>query len=835
MSLRKFSWREFSSRPLRAFLTFLSITIGVGAVVAVLLATSTTRKAQRDMLKAVSGKADLEIISGGVGFPLSVLKDVSGLPGIDAAVPDLNRYGTLFTSEDRKARTQVLGIDPRIDQLVRDYTLVEGEQPSTVRHAMLDKSFADSLGIVVGDSVKLLSKSGLQAFTVVGLVRPSGGTSVVLGSNMYLVLPAAQRVFQTGNKIDQIHIVLHDRGQEAQAIEAIAQKLPEGVTVRSVRSTSDFAQEALFAPQNGLLITVAYAVLIATFIIYNAFQMAVGERRKQLGILRAVGATPKQIRWMILREALWISAPAAIVGCAIGVYGAGFLNGMTETILQIDLPGVHLQWWPFVVAIAIGLGVSLLGALIPASSAAAVDPMEAIRATEPHNTGSGIFFTWKMCVLAWFVGLYLLWLSSRDVGIGLDFVGIIIILLGCVLVIPRALKPVCLWLADMFEPILGVPARLATKQLLRHVGRTSMTVSVLFVALAMCMGMAGNVLDHVRNVHVWFKQTMVGDFFVRSSLPNFTTGSAADLPATIEQQVSQLEGVQCVITMRYLNVLVGEDSLMMVVRDFSKAQGDFFDWTEGSSDQAIEQLKAGKIVVGSVLANRRKLKVGDTLPISAGLHVVDFTIAGISNDYLGGGLTVHIDRPVAHDLLGIDGVDGLIVQAIPDQRQSVEAALKQLCKTNGLILQSYAQVVGMIDGMVNSVVGSLWMLLALGCAIAAMGLVNTLTMNILEQTREIGMLRVIAMTRSQVRRMIFAQALFLGLLALIPGAIVGTFVQFAIGIAADVVLGHNVSFLFRPELFLGAIAVGLALVLIASLVPAERAARLDLATAMHYE
>jgi putative ABC transport system permease protein len=194
-----------------------------------------------------------------------------------------------------------------------------------------------------------------------------------------------------------------------------------------------------------------------------------------------------------------------------------------------------------------------------------------------------------------------------------------------------------------------------------------------------------------------------------------------------------------------------------------------------------------------------------------------------------------MDRSVAHDLLGIEGIDGLIVRADPQDLAAVGASLRELCKSQGLILQSYAELVSLIDGMVNSVVGSLWMLLALGCLIAAMGLVNTLTMNIMEQTREIGMLRVVAMTRSQVRMMIFAQALFLGIMGIVPGVLVGVLVQYAIGLSSNVVLGHDVAFTLRPGLFLGSIVIGLVLVLLASLIPAERAARLQVAAALQYE
>lgn len=835
MSLERFSWREIVARPLRVFLTFLSIAIGVGAVVAVLHATATTRLAQRDILRAVSGKSDIEILSGGTGFPYSLLKEVSQVSGVENAIPGLNRFGVVFTEEDRKARAQVLGIDPRVDQMVREYDVVQGELPTSIRHVMLDESFADSLELTVGDSIKLLAKSGMQPFTVSGLVRPSGGSAVVLGSSVYMVLPAAQRAFQSGNKIDQIQVVVQDRARLQQTLQAITQKLPPELTVRPVRTQSDLAQETLFAPQNGLRMAVAFAIIIAVFIIYNTFQMAVGERRKQLGILRAIGATPKQIQRMILRESLWISTLGSAAGCLLGIYGAGLLNKATESVLQVNLPGLTLQWLPFVVAVSVGIGVSLLGALVPARNAAAVQPMEAIRAVPPPNQTISLRLAGPASLLALPIGLICIWLATRDVLLGLDVVGVVLILLGCVLMIPWLLRPACQQLAEWLEPWFGVAAHLATKQLLRHVGRTSLTIGVLFVALATSIGMAGNVLDNVRNVQQWYQRTIVGDYFIRATLPDFATGAAADLPEDLERQVSEIEGTVQVHSMRLVNVQSKDDTLLLVVRDFSGEQPELFELVQSSSRQVHQALTGGQVVIGSVLAMRRNLNLGDEIPLNTGAGSASLTVAGIANDYLGGGLTVYMDRSVAHDLLGIEGIDGLIVRADPQDLAAVGASLRELCKSQGLILQSYAELVSLIDGMVNSVVGSLWMLLALGCLIAAMGLVNTLTMNIMEQTREIGMLRVVAMTRSQVRMMIFAQALFLGIMGIVPGVLVGVLVQYAIGLSSNVVLGHDVAFTLRPGLFLGSIVIGLVLVLLASLIPAERAARLQVAAALQYE
>ena len=836
MTLAQFSLREVRSRPGRVLLTFLSIAIGVGAVVAVLLATATSRAAQRSMLQAVSGKADLELISDSPsGFDYGLVGVVRDTAGVELAAPSLNRVAVLFIDEDKRARTQVFGIDPRIDQQVRDYEVVAGRLPEKYSEMLLDESFALSLDVQVDTRVKILARGGLQEFQVVGLVRPSG-TAVALGSAAYLVLPAAQSVFKTGGRIDQVQIVVQSGSDVSQVTQAIASQLPEGVTVRAPRTSSDMAQETMFATENGLRMAIAFAVLIAAFIIYNTFQMAVGERRRQLGILRAVGATRGQITWMILREALWISLAGSAAGCLFGVWGAQYLNRVTELMMNVVLPGTQISPLPFVIAVAVGIAVSLLGALIPARSASRVEPVEAIRAIEIQHNDLVIRRATPLGVVLLPVALGLLWLTRiGQFPLGTDIVAIVGVLLACVLMIPLVLSFLSRRMAWLLERVLGVEARLAHKQLTRHLGRTTLTVGVLFVAMSTSTGLAGNILDNVRNVTDWYSRAIIGDFFVRASMPDLATGAAADLPEGTGEDLAKIPGIASLEAMRLVSGHSGEQSVVVIVRDFEGDPESFFDVVNGSGAQAVSGLQRGQAVVGSVLAERLSLGVGDNIPLETESGTVQLPIAAIVNDYMAGGLTIYLTRDVANQMLNVSGVDAYIIQAERGQMSAVETALQEYCQQQGLLLQSYADMVEFIDGMINGVIASLWMLLALGCAIATIGLVNTLTMNILEQTREIGMLRVVAMTRGQVRRMIFAQATLVGLIGLIPGAVAGVFVAYSIGLSAQAVLGREIVFHFRPGLVLGCLVAGIVVVMLASLIPAERAARLQLSAALHYE
>jgi putative ABC transport system permease protein len=805
--------------------------------VAVLLSISTTRQAQRDILRAVSGKADLEIIADGDhGFAYSLLNLIRQTEGVEVAVPSITRYAMLFHGAETKARAQVLGIDPRIDQRVRDYEITHGTQLSGIKDVLLDASFANSLSIAVGDEIKLLSEGGLRLFNVVGFVKPRGGTAVSLGSAVYLVLPAAEAAFGTKSRIDQVQLVVKD-GSSVEDVEArLLNNLPTGLTIQPPKTRSQMAEETMFATENGLRMSIAFALLISTFIIYNTFQMAVGERRRQLGILRAIGATQSQVGWMILREAVGISLLASAVGCFLGVYGASYLTRVTEQLMQVTLPTVTLSWLPFVIAVGVGVAVSVVGSILPARRASSVQPLEAIRAIDNAHNQEVLNITRPAGIFVLIIGLVLLVLAVRgNLPLGGDVAAVIVLLLSLVLFVPTGLQATSAVLARLLRPWLGVEAELAQRQLTRHLGRSALTIGVMFVAISTSTGMAGNVLDNVQNVRNWYTRAIIGDFFVRAANPDVATGTAADMPADIEDQLTRIPGVESIDPIRYVNARTGDNSVLVIVRDFVGKPADFFDLIEGTDDQAVAGLREGKVVVGSVLTQRLGLHVGDSIPLETQLGTKNLEIVATTNEYIAGGLTLYMQRDMAENLLNVSGVHAYVVQADDDRLAEVEASLQAVCKQHHIILQSYADVVSFINGMVNSVIASLWMLLALGCVIAAMGLVNTLTMNILEQTREIGMLRVVAMTRGQVRRMILAQAILLGTIGLIPGAIAGICIAYIISLSSFSILGHNIVFQLRLGLVFGCLSLGAVIVLLASLIPAERAARLKLASALHYE
>jgi putative ABC transport system permease protein len=243
----------------------------------------------------------------------------------------------------------------------------------------------------------------------------------------------------------------------------------------------------------------------------------------------------------------------------------------------------------------------------------------------------------------------------------------------------------------------------------------------------------------------------------------------------------------------------------------------------------------GEVTLGSVLAQQVNLGAGDTIELQTSEGLKSLPVAGVINDYMGGGLVIHMDRRTGENLLGIQGIDAIVVRAKPQQKAEVETALREIAEKYGVLFQSYSQLTGEIDRMMAGVIAGLWVVMLLGILVAAMGVMNTLSMNVLEQTRELAMLRVVAMTRRQARRTIMAQAAILGTIGLVPGVLLGVGLAWLINLSLLRTIGREVSFGMHPWLGLSGLVAALVLVILAAWFPAQRAANLEPIQALRYE
>ncbi len=841
------TWRliahDLCRHPGRSTLTLLSIAIGIASVIAASLATATTRQAYRRMYEEIAGRAALQVTAPANGtFPQEVAETIAQVRGVQAAVPSYQR-ATRIIFEHKHLVLIAIGIDPIHDSDAREYELREGRflTPDDRDSGLLEVGFATGAGIHVGDRVKFLSakvhKLGhMGTITIVGLLAPRGPAVFNSGGAMFLPLHFAQRYLGDKGKINTIDIVLADGTDENTVAQQIREVLPPGLDVHPPASASQLAKGTMMEVEWGLSFASVFAAVLAFIIIANTFLMKISERRPQIAILRAVGATRRQIAGIMLREALILGIVGTLLGCAVGLAG-GYLLMVAITRLYVDAPPpVILSPLPFVLALVFGPAFSLAAAAVPTWATTRVTPLEAMRPVVARE-GSGVPRWMPISGIALLLVVAVLlvasvhgWLPSwLSIGLGALAVALV------VLVIPVLVRPLVAFTGWLLRP-LGLPEiRLAQRQVVRHPVRSALTIGVVYVATAIGIGLGSIITTTVGDVRSWYRQTLQGDFFLRTEFPNNTTGESVLVPDALEEEVRHIPGVTSVDTMRFFNTHVGERPVVVVSREFPDREPPIALY-RAAPQEVHRRLLQGEVVIGTKLAQELNVKPGDEIEVDTTQHGKQkLRVAALAIDYMVGGEIIYIYRAKAEKLFDVQGVNTILATVQPDSLSTVRDALAQIARRDQLMLHSFADLSRMLDQMMGGVIGGLWAILALGFVVAAFGIANTLTMNVLEQTRELALLRVVAMTRRQVRRLVLLQAGIIGLIGLGLGIIDGISTAYAIGASMMPLLGYPVNFLLHPWFLAKCLSFGLALILVAALAPAERAARLDLLIALQYE
>jgi putative ABC transport system permease protein len=845
LALRRFSRRQMRTRPGRALLTLVSVVIGVAAIAAVQMVAESTRGASQKMFATVAGSAAL-IVQKPADAPIdeALVQTVEGVPGVAAAVPVIQRTAALFTGErddSVKTRGLILGVDPARDEELRDHELVAGRFAASGDEIVLEENFARARHVQVGDEIRLLGGGVIpKPLEVVGLLRSTSYARATAGGLAFIPLRTAQEYFFRGRKqVTSIQVLVAPDAEEAEVAKRINAVLPEGVRAEEPAMRTAVLEQTLFPTERGLEIAVVFVLLLAAFIVFNTFMMNVSERRRQLAIIRAVGGTRRQMFGILLIEAVMLGSVGTALGVLLGWWGAVSLTGTLGQVFEVDLPLAHLTPMIAVDSVFFGLGICLVGVLYPAWRASQLTPLEAMSPLVHDDVERPNFWPVFIGVGMIVLGIAMLYLTMNEyLPVTWGIYPALLMLLGMVVLAETLLiGPVSTLVAAMIRPIFGVASSLARRQVVRHQTRSALTSGVIFIAAATGIGLSYVILDTVSNIRGWYNKTIIGDYYIRVALPDFATGESPETPAEFDEKLLQVKHVESIDRARIVKSRINDTETMIGSREFPTAAHASFDIVEFDGDPAdvLERLEAGDVLVSSVVAAKANIEAGDTATIDTPNGPQEVKVAGITNEYLVGGLMVWMHRTTAERLLNVTGYDGYIVMAEKGKQEEVREQLEPLTQEYGLLLQSFTQIRSTVDGIISASDGLLWSLVALEFVVASFGMVNTLTMSVLEQTRELGMLRIIAMTRAQVRRTIVAQALIIGLMGIVPGIIVGLLIAYLMNMATMASIAHPVEFGFHPWLIVSVAVGSLTLVILAALLPAYRASQIDALTALQYE
>jgi putative ABC transport system permease protein len=842
------AFRYLNGRKLRTFLTTLAIMFGVLVISSMNTILPTMLTSLQANAMAAGGNVDVTITNAsGDAFPQDIFAKVQAVEGLRAISPSLNRTINLpadfYDHNPGKTDTiralALVGIDPYLAKTVRAFPLMAGRylEEGDTASALISQTLADSLSVKVGDKFTIPSVTGTTELSVVGLLIPNIGPG---NEEVVVTLPEAQMLTGQPGKITKIDVDLNttDVAAREQTISRITAALGDSYKIGSQIPGEEFAGTFKIA-QAAFNLFGVLALFMGAFIIFNTFRTVVTERRRDIGMLRAIGASRRTILGMILAESLLQGIVGSVAGLLLGYLfslgGMKLAEPIMNQFINLKLGNPVVTPWIVAVSIFLGVGVTVLAGLIPAFNASKVTPLDALRPSVAdvefvRRTGRRFVAGVVLIVLA------VLAIISGNVA--LIAPGSIIFLIGLVLVAPALVSPI----AKVFGGLLTwVYARqgigeLAESNLTRQPSRAAITASSTMLALAIIVAAGGLVSSLTITMSDLLSKNLGSDYlFIPPSISVWSTDLGAG--QGFADQLRAVNGVADVSTLRFASSALDGTSVSILGIDpivYPKVSGLHF--MQGNAS-AYRSLAAGRnmIVNGSFLA-ATDTKFGDTVELATPNGKATYTIVAVATDLLDQKVStafisqtnLQADFGKTEDVfLQLNLKPGADDQAAGARIKAIAANYPQF-----RVVAGHAYVAQM-KSLMKAAFAGMYFIMALLALPSLIAMLNTLAIGVIERTREIGMLRAVGTTRKQVYNMVLVEAILLAAVGTAFGLLAGLYLGFIFVISMAVIfpLGYT----FPLTGILAAIAIGLLFGVIAALIPARQAASMDIVKALRYE
>jgi putative ABC transport system permease protein len=830
------------ARKLRLFATALAVLLGVAFMAGTFVLTDTIARTFHDLFGSVyvhtdavvRGRAALESSAFEAQRPrvdTTLIRAITGVPGVRAAEGNVFDYAQLVDGEGRavgKAESayglnwnQVGGLNP--------FNLVAGRAPQADDEVAINKAGADQGNFAVGDTATVLMHGGPQRLRIVGIVRFGTADSIASGNGVLFTQAAAQRLMAEPGKFDDISVVADEGVSQEQLRDRLATALPgaDVVTGKAMLAENDRTiKKAVKGLNQGLLAFALIALFVGSFIIYNTFSILVAQRGREMALLRAVGASRRQVLGSVLLEAVVVGLIAALLGVAAGVGVAVGLRALLSRFgLEIPAGGIVLAPRTVLISLLVGVLVSAASAVLPARKAAKAPPISALRDLAHDSAGRsrrrvviGAAVT-AAGVTALSLGLLLD--PKRMLLVGL---GAATIFIGAAVLGPVIAAPASRFIGAPLPVIKGMPGMLARENAIRNPKRTSATAAALMIGVSLVAFITIFGSSTKRTLTADIDKTFTSDFLI-------DTGSFAALSPDLAKRLARLPEVQAVSGVRSNMAEVDGTTSDLVAVD-PASYGRIVDL--GITKGRLEDLDSDGIAVLDTVAAAKGWSVGEDIGVRfAETGERRLTVAAIFSHTQNSSSSYLIGMS-AYDANFTDRLDGsvLVKRAEGVSPGAARAALERVTADYPTArLQDRAEYKQARSAEIDRDLGLLYVLLALAVLIALLGIANTLTLSVFERTRELGLLRAIGMARRQVRAMVRWESVIIALFGTCMGLVIGLFFSWAMVKAVPDQAALTVPV---GQLAAGTLVAALAGV-IAAVFPARRAARLDVLAAISTE
>jgi putative ABC transport system permease protein len=799
--------KGLAQHRLRTVLTTLAIVVGVATMSAAFTLSDTLRKGS-DALSSASYDGTAAVVSARTAFDRSSdgytkaptiseseLAAVRRVPGVGVAVGDLTNTTTKMLQASGEPIGDGpyfgIGLDARTPgfERVTPLRLREGHWAAGPEEVVIDASTAEREGLGIGDRVRVAPGGPARYFRVVGVARFGSVKSIGTATAAVFDLRTAQRLFGSEGRLDSVLVAARRGASAADVRHALAAALPATAQVTTAAEHDRFTLDGLdgFVDVIGIVLVAfaAVAILVGAFTIFNTLSITVAQRSREFGLLRMVGAGRRQVLGAVLAEALALGLAASVVGV---VAGLGLAKGLSTVLagLGLDLPqtGTVFALRTVVVSLAVGTVVTVLAGLVPAWRATRIAPVAALRAASPDGHEPG------------------------RVG--------------------RLVRAVAGALGRPAQVVGGAAGSLARRNAMRNPGRVAVT------ALALTIGVA--LVTAVSVLGQGLKDSTTGSLQERLSATHVVVDKDGWTPIDggVERRVASAPGVRAVSSVRQDGALAfGDEEGVNVVDPATVGRVLDFEWERGDRS-VLAGLGTDGAVVDEGWATEHGLGVGDRFSLtSAAGRRLALRVRGIEAspviDILGLG-PITISRQAAAEAGMAERRNRFtLVDAPGADPRALGAALRANPEVE---VQTAAQYIDEQAKSIDPLLAIFYVLLTLAVVVSLFGLVNALVLSTFERTRELGMLRAVGMTRRQLRRMVRHESIITAVLGAAIGMAAGLgLAGLAVALWGDVGLAFGVPVGALVAFTLVAIAAGV----LAAVLPARRAARMDVLGALAYE
>jgi putative ABC transport system permease protein len=807
----KLTRRSLWDHKRRLLSTIVAIVLGVGFMAGTFVLSDTIGRTFDDLFAKSNESIDAQVQGttlfgddfGGMGDQRNLLApdlvdQVRALPGVDHADGYVNTIGFGATNRVLGKDGKPVGASQGPPTLIESwhdpalglsaYRLTDGRGPEADDEIALNVAAMEDGDLEVGDTVKVVTQLGIREYRIVGQFLFGTAKSSAGAVSADFTLAEAQRLAGVGDQLQQIVASAEDGVSQDQLVERIRPILPktaEVITgVEAGEQLSEDVTSGFSFFSTMLQVFGGIALLVGVFVISNTFSILVAQRTRELALLRAVGATRRQILGSVLMEATMIGAVAAAIGLGVGVLLARTIVAAFSAF-GADLPteGLAVKGGTVLAAFLIGIGVTLVAALVPAIKSTRVRPLAALResAVERTDASKPRIAVGVLILLFGILQLSNAW-KGDDADLAVVGMGAVLIIVAAIVIGPVLASPSIRTLGALLPRLRGVTGKLATENAARSPKRTSATASALLIGVALVSFITVLASSAKASVTEAVERGFNGDFVVQSSQSFF--GPPSPFPTELGEEIADLPGVGATSGLGFATVQItypdGESGTQFLTAVDPSTLGEVM--TPKMAEGELTDLQDDGVLVDEHAATRHDVEIGDTVTLLfPGGKTAELTVQAVSDEpTLFQGYTITRNTYVANTpspgdvfLFGKTDRGAELDQVL----QRIDTAIADIPTIEVVDRDEY---IGDLARQITQFVTVIYVLLALSVVIAVIGIGNTLSLSIHERTRELGLLRAVGMNRQQLRSSIRWEAVLISVLGTLVGLVVGLVLSSAV-------------------------------------------------------